>query len=218
MSGRLPWVAATVVIVIAAGLGAWALSQPTQTTTQIPPSTTPSTGAWGQAANVSISGTAGASYVTLTTTAFARTGDNIGIENVYLIKNSPAAWENNFDPGLAAYSADILATFTDNNQTQNVNYETPFKIVISGFMYAPDNMAYATTENAYGVITSTGEFTANENTLSLPERQYIFDNDNYGSTAGYIRFNIISDNAGSGWSIRAGQSVNLTELSVWGWK
>ncbi|MFN4133941.1 MAG: hypothetical protein ACK4GQ_06220, partial [Candidatus Hadarchaeales archaeon] len=28
MSGRLPWVAATIVIVIAAGLGAWALTQP----------------------------------------------------------------------------------------------------------------------------------------------------------------------------------------------
>ncbi len=214
MSGRLQWVAATVVIVIAAGLGAWALSQPAATTT-----TTPTTsGAWSSVGNVEIGiDTSGAEAV-LTTTAFARTGDNIGIENVFLMKNAPAAWENNKNASDPANQVDILATFTDNNQTQNIAYETPFKIVLVGFMYSPDNMAYATIDNAYGVITGSGEFTVSENTDTLPEHEFCFDNDNYGSTTGYIRFNVISDNYGNGWSIRAGQSVSLTELSVWGWK
>lgn len=212
MSGRLPWVAATVVIVIAAGLGAWALSQPAVTTQ--PPTTTPgaSFGLVGEG-NVTIGDTGSA--IGLVSGAVSALNENNGIENIYIMTHTGKTWENNQN---LSGNGEVLGVISSDAGSQNIAYETKFAIVVAVRIFAPDNMAYAVQENSYAYITTAGEWVDTENTEVLPEYEFNFENENYGTTAGYIRYNFVYDNDGNGWSLRAGQSVTLNPVSVYGWK
>jgi hypothetical protein len=124
-------------------------------------------------------------------------------------------WENNAD---LYGNGQILATLDDNNDSVNIAYETPFAIVVVAHLYAPDNMAYGHLDNIYVYMTTTGEFALEENGLVAADNEFCFDNENYDTTASSVRVNIVNDNAGAGWVLRAGQSLTLSEITVYGWK
>jgi hypothetical protein len=132
MTGRLPWVAATLVAVIVAGMGAWALSTPPAQFAII--KAVPSEG--GVSGNWFTPGWFTAAVVTA--------AENSGIENVYIVDNywTPDNFVN-YDLGLQggedmdndpnnyllAGSSDAVITGDDDNAT--IPYESPFKIVVA---------------------------------------------------------------------------------------
>jgi hypothetical protein len=131
MTGRLPWVAATLVAVIVAGMGAWALSIPPAqfATIKAVPSELSVSGKWFTPGWF--------------TAAEVTAAENSGIENVYIVDNywDEADFENvNLgengvitDPDnvnmLLAGSTD--AVITGNNDNAEIPYESPFKIVVA---------------------------------------------------------------------------------------
>jgi hypothetical protein len=192
MTGRLPWVAATLVAVIVAGYGAWAFSVPPTQFATIK-------------AVASQGGVAGKWYTPGWFSAAEVTDDeNSGIENVYIVDN---CWKKedfeNVDLGengvdddedntnmLLAGSTD--AVIEDNNRSATIPYESAFKIVVAirfeadADEFAPKRerrlVAYVNEDNMYVWInwsptTDVGEQYTEENSeVSGMAYERIFDN------------------------------------------
>lgn len=213
MSSKFPWVAATVIIVIAAGLGAWALSTPATTT---PPSAGTARIVGGGSLGGDLSGS-----------VWALQSDNNGIENIYIIdtgtgndnanyKDQPLVWI------VPSTAGDSVIQAGDN--TVNIPYENTFDIVTAVWIQA-ENVAYLDNENVQVYLSITGTFSDTDNTEVAEADGTDFDvyeslyehlpgNQNL---SGYVRINFRADNAGNGYYLPAGGSINIT-ATVYAWK
>ena len=134
ITSKLPWVAAASIIVIAAGLGAWAL--------------------WGQApAGVAITAVAGQG------TVFAGgipAGTASGIENVYIIAHGTYTKTENLSG-----NSNILGVIEANTGSVNIAYGTSFDIVVA-VKVGTDNMAYVNVDSMNVSLAVSGSFSISE--------------------------------------------------------
>jgi hypothetical protein len=137
------------------------------------------------------------------------------IENVYILKNTHAAGFD-MDFGDPANQENVLGIITASGGSVNIPYETPFKIVVAVTGKAPENLAYVVKENIKVELAVSGSFTiAQEN--SIDANEYVFENSGYGTSSGYLRMNVVWDNAGNGYTLPAGGSVTLDPIRLWCW-
>mgnify|MGYP000509964940 CR=1 FL=1 len=174
MSGRLPWVAAAVVIVIAAGLAALYLSTPTPAFGTIGlslPEVSSASAVW------TAPGTPLGTWVAIT--GPAEGADNCAIENIYIVDNlAPNSFTMNIGERYRTYAdgtpENVCLDGADdpvidnNNDTATIPYERPFKIVVAAVLWADADMvgdkgpsgarhiAYVNPDNAYVIINFTG--------------------------------------------------------------
>jgi hypothetical protein len=194
MSGRLPWVAAAVVIVIIAGLGAWALSMPAAP-------------AWATVKLTSTSGpTVGRWFIS------GPEQDNTSIENVYICDNDALANlsdvskenENLIEHWTGLVTENYLLDgasdplITGDDDTATIPYEVPFQVVvaftaIADADYVGDKagehlVAYISQDNVYVYENWSGELVDPDQTSGLDNTHpastdedagqvYPFDND-----------------------------------------
>ena len=199
-TSKLPWVAATIIIVVA-GVGAWAiLSTPVEEVTPSP--------AGGTITAYAAPGT-----------VFGAAPAESGIENIYIMKG-----DRKYDNTLAMNSAtnidNILATITASGGTATIAYDTAFDIVIAYSAYG-DNTAYNNKENAQMEVKIAGAFAFTlENVADIYEVK--FENSgSYGTgtasaSADYFRMNVIHDN----WvnkTLAAGQTLTLDPVRLYCW-
>lgn len=210
MTGRLPWVAATIVIVIAAGLGAWALTQPAPA-----PATFSTTGPW----TVYLNGIPVASGWQQGQSGWQ------GIENIFLITWNLGDNTRDFSGQQENWlTQDENSVFSATGQTKNVPYEQKFDIVVDVKLYAPDNMAYATEENLYVYMSWSGYTSNSDNSLSpyspTSAIEFVYENSGYGTTSGYVRVNVRFNNRDNvdHFKIPAAASLSLDTVSLYGWK
>ncbi|MEM2192158.1 MAG: hypothetical protein QXG38_00915 [Candidatus Hadarchaeales archaeon] len=202
MSGRLPWVAATIVIVIAAGLGAWALTQPTLA---------PATFSVGELSVFSNGTLVGRGWTQ------GQSGWQ-GIENIFLIKydkgDNTRAFDDQSENWLSSNSV-----INENGQSINVPYEQYFDIVVDVTLYAPDNLAYASKENLYVYMKWSGYTTGSDNSFNEPSsaKEFVYDGGG-GGTSGYVKVNVRFNNGGAHWKIPAASQLSLDEVKLFGWK
>ena len=187
MVSKLPW-AAAVIIIVAAGLGAWAIFGGAPTAPTEP---------------ATITGIAGPGTV-----FGAGIPPYSGIENVYIVA-SGQDYSENFS-GLG--TDNVLATLTDNDQTVNIPYLTDFAIVVAGKGH-DENMAYVQVENMYVYINITGTFSGTDNTNITGNRTVFGD-----GTPTYIRVNHYFDNGGNYYQLPAGGSITLDPISYYTWE
>lgn len=202
MTSKLPWAAAVIIIVAAAGLGAWAI--------------------WGGAPTATTpSGAATITAITGPGTVFGYVGNSY-IENVYIIQHGVGVNENlNLHDNTY-----LLGTITANAGIASIPYENSFDIVVAVKVTSPDNMAYARIDNMNVGLAGSGTFTITEDNAQSPGHlgtqchmaAYSFDNSNYGTTSGYLRINAIWDNNGQGYKLIANGTLDLTNIKLWGWK
>lgn len=199
-TSKLPWATAAVIVVVAA-VAAWAI--------------------WGQAPAVPPTGAATITAIVGPGTVFAKgvPAENAsGIENVYIVKHSAAI---DYASTNLSSNANNLGVITDNAGTASIAYETAFDIVVA-VKAGTDNMAYATKENmtvwlaASGSFTITGENAGGSSASHMAA--YSWENSGYGTTTGHLQINAVWDNAGAGYKLSAGGTLNLTSISLSGWK
>jgi ssRNA-specific RNase YbeY (16S rRNA maturation enzyme) len=222
MSSRLPWVAATVIIVVAAGLGAWALSTPSTTVN-------PSTGGAGTA-----TGVFGGIAQGLIENTFADNKSGIGIENIYIIDFMDGENGQNFRDQPTAWIVE-----SDNNKsiiycsgdTAEIPYENTFAIVVAVRIQA-ENIAYLTKDNMQNVMSflyGGSEWKENSddgNLDTVPDAnggEFVFCNNYIDKTAssgaldGYVMMNHVCDNGGAGYVLKAGGSITIQD-NFYAWK
>lgn len=192
MTSKLPW-AAAIVIMVAAGLGAWAIlgGEPAAPTSPTPPSGT---------ATITIG--PGGSVVAGDVPTYS------GIENIYIVKDKleeNGENQNYYDNFASLGTDNVENTITaSSGQTKNINYNENFAIVVAVKGHT-DNMANVVVENMHVYLSTTGTFTDTENT-AVTENRFIFDD---GSPT-YIRVNHVCDNQGDWYRLPAGGSIDIT--------
>ena len=194
MTNKLPWIAATIIIV--AAIGAWVVFGGA-------PATPPGT--------ATITGIAG------TGTVFAAgipPANESGIENVYIITPGYTETEN-----LSGH-ANIIGVIESDTDSCDIDYETTFHIVVA-VKAGSDNMAYVTVENMNVGLAITGSFTASDENAGDSSLSHMaaspHENSGYSSGTGWLRINAIWDNNGTGYVLHAGDSITLENIRLWGW-
>ena len=228
MSGRLPWVAAAVIIVIVAALGAWALSTPSTPATATVRALFSGPSVQQEGRWLAIAGpTSGA--------------DNCAIENIYIVDNgssasdklgdSDTANENLADHFLGFVAENYLLNgasdpiIDNNNDNATIPYEVPFEIVVAAVIVADADYvgdkaqvrlaAYVNPENVYVRLSWSGNLVNppgtgdNENT-QITGFEYAFDNDcpwtSGASNSGY------DGRIGTGYKDLPGGPINLWNM------
>jgi len=156
MTGKLPW-AIAIIIVVAVGLGAWAVLRGA-------PVTPPAPG-WS---STSVLGFIG--------------GQKSGIVNVYIAKTGQD-YDDNWDS--VATTDNYYLKQTATGQSGNIPYETNFVFLIEVTGH-DDNMAYINLDNLKVSLSVTGSFTkAEENTNGGDgtEYQFVLDGTHIGVNA-----------------------------------
>jgi hypothetical protein len=124
---------------------------------------------------------------------------------------------------LSVYKNNTDYWFATYNPTEgwvgSIPYEIAFDIVWAARMetqdYDPVNyFAYVCRENMKVELGLSNAFNYLEN--STNEMEYVFENLNYYSPSGWLRANIVFDNGGNGWVLKAGESWNFTG-TLWAW-
>jgi hypothetical protein len=145
------------------------------------------------------------------------------IENIYAMRHDSGYDKNSWLGQYVGNPNIVFDTASESAPTVTVPYEIPFDFVVAVRADAendnnkfgnPAPLAYATKENMKVEFSMTGFFEYLENTTDLME--FIFENQNYGQTTGYLRVNCIFDNNGNGWTVPAGSSLNYN-LKYWLW-
>jgi hypothetical protein len=225
MSSRLPWVAATIIIVVAAGLGAMALSTPTTT---VNPPTGASTGTFGGI-------TQGAGLIENT---FADNLSGIGIENIYIIDHELGDNTHDFRDQPLTWivpSDNVKSIIYCHNDTAEIPYENTFDIVVAVRIQA-ENIAYLTKDNMQNVMsfwyggTEWKENSDDGNMDGTPDangRETVFGANFADKTpsatnlTGYVRMNHRCDNHGVGeavgYKLKAGGSITIND-NFYAWK
>lgn len=192
MTSKLPWATVSVIIIIVAAIGAWAI--------------------FGGAPAAPPAGAATITAIAGQGTVFAAgipAGTASGIENVYIIATGTYTKTDNLSG-----NANILGVIEADGGSVNIDYETAFDIVVA-VKVGTDNMAYAVLENMNVSIAVSGSFSiTEENTTD----KNLFENSGYGTTTGWVRVNAVWDNAGSGYTLPADGSITLDPIKLWGWK
>lgn len=194
ITSKLPWAAAATIIVVAVGLGAWALFG------GAPGEITPTPGGW-------------TSYV------FAYPPDNSGIENIYFVENKVGCIaDTSADMSLAAsqenlleyLGTDVIATRTEN--TPNIPYDNYFQLIVSITAKKPP-ICNLTLDNLYVWFEATGDISFTDNTATTSDGEEFI----VSAVGDTIRVNVVYDNAGAGFKLPAGGSFSYTvKLYIWG--
>ncbi|MDI6643203.1 MAG: hypothetical protein QMD95_04040 [Candidatus Hodarchaeaceae archaeon] len=210
MTTKLPWVAATLIIVIAAGLGAWALWPAVlpvegprwrliQTWTLTPTVTELSYG-W----------------------ALAWAPDNSGIENIYFMDNAKtfSATENlsnheniirgrnNVKVVFGRDAGETTPTLKDNLWYRH-NTDNFWKLVVAVTVYNTD-VANLVPENVKVELIASAPLNISENKTGTGLNQFASDTT-------WRRWNAVWDNNGHGYALTAGESFDFT-VKLWCWK
>ena len=192
MTGKLPW-AIAVIIVVAVGLGAWAILRGEPT----PPAGTASVTARAPPGKV----------------FGLPPGSNSGILYIHIMRNG-GTW--NMSENLSTYTVgpteQRLGVISTSGGTANIPYGVAFDIVVDVVGH-DDNMAYVQEENlqvwleASGDITITGAYSANaeeDNYMPVPTSSRIYAN--------------VRKSTWQNKTLLAGQSMSLDNVSLelWG--
>jgi len=189
---RLPWAPITVIVLVAASVGAWAFWPTAEVTPVIPTGLPPAT--------ISVPFAGGLAFAGGIPT-------DSGIENIYIMQHH--LYENtdnltNHD-NLQTYGGNEAVIEDTGLAAENVPYENYFDIVVAVKGHT-DNMAYVNKENTYVRVVITGSFSDDENSLENSSRLHQF-----GIDAGvWVRVNHLFDNDGNGYKLAAGENISLT--------
>ena len=189
MQSKLPW-ATVAVIIIVAGIGAWALYG-TPAGEVSPPV--------GQPATISVPTAPGIAFAGPIPT-------DTGIENIYIMQHGLFENTENLSEhdNLQVYGGNTAVIEDTGDPAENVPYENYFDIVVAVKGH-DDNMAYVNKENMYVRLVISNAFSDDENTLDTGKR-YDFED----GTPTYIRTNHLFDNDGNGYRLQAGENIELT--------
>ena len=178
------------IIVLVAVVGAWALW---------PSASTPATPAELPPATISVPTAMGIAFAGGIPT-------DSGIENIYIMQHGLFDNTDNLSghDNLQTYGGNTAVIEDTGLAAENVPYENAFDIVVAVKGHT-DNMAYVVKENMYVRIVISNAFSDDENTLDTGKR-YDFED----GTPTYIRTNHIFDNDGNGYTLAAGENIDLT--------
>jgi len=137
-------------------------------------------------------------------------GNASGIENIYIMEHGNYAKDEN----LSGHE-NILGVITSSGGSVSIPYETLFDIVVA-VKAGSDNMAYVVKENMKVELAASGSFTITQEN-SADANEYVFENSGYGTTDGWLRANVVWDNAGNGYSLPADGSITLDPVNLWCW-
>ncbi|MGQ9787838.1 MAG: hypothetical protein ACUVQM_00775 [Candidatus Hadarchaeaceae archaeon] len=190
MSSKLPWIAA--IIIVAAAIAAWSLWPTAQG-----PATVPSGGA----------------KITLATgsgTVFAAPPENSGIENIYIVKTG-----QNYNENFSGLTDNYLAVISSNGATVTIPYDTPFAIVVAvtGHKDNMGQLSAAYMKVALQATTDSGDWSIpyenSDDNSAIHE--YVF----YPSDGTKIRFNVVWDNGGNYYQLKADDNLNILHADLW---
>lgn len=155
--------------------------------------------------------------------------ENSGIENVYIMKHGSYNPSENL-----CNNENIYDVIEYSGDTGVLPYEVPFDIVVSvkikadadylGDKAAAKLVAYVNPDNMKVELITSGDITFAEN--SVDENEYAFENNcpftpgahnpGSGTPDDWARVNVIFDNYGNGFTIRAGGSFSYN-ITLWVW-
>jgi hypothetical protein len=235
MSSRIPWVAATLVIVVAAGLGAWMLSTPLAKGAPFGSVETWNGTTSGAAGWTSLTSSSGSLRQVSAVPGTAQVNVPIGwgliggrgIENLNILDNEAMggthglrqdARADNYNKGQVYVMGSVTAT----GGSTNIPYENTFAFAASIVVSAPENMAYVVRENVNVDVklvfpgATVEENSVNDNIQGRGE--YIRGQTGGGTTSGIMYINAVWDNYGACYKLSAGYSLDIQRVTVWTWK
>lgn len=181
---------ATVIIIVAA-VGAWAFW---------PSATTPATPAGLPPATISVPTAMGIAFAGGIPT-------DSGIENVYIMQHGLFENTDNLTmhENLQTYGGNTAVIEDTGLAAENVPYENTFDIVVAVKGHT-DNMAYVNKENMYVRLVIANAFSDDVSSLDNDLMRYDFED----GTPTFIRTNHLFDNDGNGYTLAAGENIDLT--------
>ena len=183
---KLPF--ATVAVIIVAAIGAWTFYGPAG---EVP---------IGQPATISVPTAAGIAFA-------GGIPIDTGIENIYIMQHGLFENTDNLSghENLQTYQGDTAVIEASGADPENIPYENAFDIVVAVKGHT-DNMAYVNKENMYVRIVTANAWVIDESSLDNDSRRYDFED----GTPTFIRTNHLFDNDGNGYTLAAGENIDLT--------
>jgi hypothetical protein len=135
---------------------------------------------------------------------------NTGIENIYIVK-----WKG-YDPNLnlALQPQSWYAVITGSGQTVEVPPGRIFEMVVACRADAPSGISLLSKESLSVVFKVSGAFTIPlEN--SRDDKEFIFEEEGYGTDSGYMRLNVVWDNYGEGYELWENQDLYIDNASLY---
>jgi len=131
-----------------------------------------------------------------------------GIENIYIMQHKTNSYDNTENlsghENLQVYEGNTAVIEGTGLPPENIPHENAFDIVVAVKGHT-DNMAYVVKENMYVRLVISGAISDDENTLGT-EKRYVFED----GTPIFIRVNHVFDNDGNGYTLNAGENIDLT--------
>ena len=189
-TGKLPWATVAIIIVVTAGIGAFALYG-----TPAGEVTTP-----GQPATISVPTAPGIAFAGGIPT-------DSGIENIYIMQHGLFENTDNLTmhENLQIYSGNTAVIESSGAAAENVPYENYFDIVVA-VRGASENMAYVNKENMYVRLVIANAFSDDVSSLDNDSMRHQFGIE----TDVWVRVNHLFDNDGNGYKLAAGENIALT--------
>ncbi len=190
MTNKLPWATAAVIIVVAA-IGAWTIFGAA-------PAAPPTAG------TASITATLG------TGTVFGAPPDDSGIEAIYIMATGQDYTEN-----MADYPDNHLENIFNSAETVDIAYDTRFDICVAVTGHT-DNMGLLNADYmrvTLGAYTDLGEWNIpyenSDDNATIDESIFKASD---GTT---IRFNVVWDNNGNGYELKADDNLEMENVGLW---
>jgi len=134
-------------------------------------------------------------------------GQESGVERIYLVPTG------HYDPYKDISKQDYLVAIKSSNQSPvAIPPESIVDIVVVVRAFAPEFVAYASKENIAIAIKCSGSFSIPFE-YSTDDQEFIFENENYGKTPGYLRMNVVWDNYGEGYLLPAYGYLHIENLN-----
>jgi hypothetical protein len=138
---------------------------------------------------------------------------NTGIENIYIVK-----WKGyNPNVNLALQPQSWYAVITSSGQMVEVPPGVIFEIVVACRADAPDGISFLEKESLSVMLKARGAFTIPLES-SRDDKEFIFEEEGYGSGSGYMRLNVVWDNYGEGYELGENQVLYIDNASLFGKK
>jgi hypothetical protein len=134
-----------------------------------------------------------------------------GVERIYL------APTGRYDPNRDLAGQDVLGVIERSGQEIRIPPRVLFDIVVVVRAFDPDYIGYAAKENLRVAIRASGSFSI---PLEPPDdsQEHVIENENYGTTEGFIRMNVVWDNYGQGYELPPYGRLRIEELVLYPWK
>ncbi len=176
---------AAVAIIVVAAIGAWTL--------------------WGQApaAQPTPGPAVWSNY------AFGAWPDNSGIEAIYIMPTGTDYYEN-----MADYTENDLGTITVSEGIVDIPFGTSFDICVAVSAHTENmgSLTVAYVKVALGTTTDLGAWTItyenSDDSGDIDEYEFMDDGT-------FARYNVVWDNAGTGYQLAADDNLNITAVDLW---